>query len=327
MVHSSPVEIVVRSIRGDDLAACVPMLPGLPVYCAADLRAWQTMWAEIEDSGAGFGCVILDARDPRRYLGFGLAGFVTDGRAERMHALETAGVMRATTREYEAGGTPFLGVEQVGIANAGDGLNLAAISGFGEFSGDDEAQLMVALLEDFRARVAGFHVKSLFTECYREIFRTIAPTMMLPVREYSPDALRAAKIPAEHAPFVLSSRFDDTRFGETSFLISLYYEYTRPRFGFDLVEQRVLRLAVEGLTDEELGAVLAMSLAIVKKRLRGIYEKVADAPGLPLISKWHAQDGMRAPELRRHLIAYLRNHPEELAPYDLRRAKATGTAS
>ncbi|MGA9943528.1 MAG: hypothetical protein WBE79_00380 [Candidatus Cybelea sp.] len=316
------MDLLVRGIRGDDLAACVPLLPGLALYRERDLIAWQAMWSEVVDSGAGFGCVMVDAQVPARCLAFGAAGFVSDERAERMHALETAGVMVAMTREYGTGSSPFLGVEPVAAGNAGDGLNLVAISGFGEIDEAGEQKLMLALLDDFRGRVGGFRVKSLFNECYRESLRAVAPAMMLPVREYSLETVRAAQIPIEHAPFVISSRITDTSFEQRSFLLSLYYNYSPPRFGFTLAEQRALRLAIEGLTDEEVASILSTSLAIVKKRFRSVYQKVLDAPGAPVIPHAEKQSGPRGPELRRHLIAYLRDHPQELAPYEFRRAKS-----
>ncbi len=109
-------------------------------------------------------------------------------------------------------------------------------------------------------------------------------------------------------------------------LMSLFFKYSHPRFGFTLAEQRVLRLAVNGLNDEEIAERLGVSAAVVKKRLRVIYEKVLEAPGPPAIPRNVAPDGLRGPEVRRRLIVYLRDHPEELAPYDVKQARASGAA-
>lgn len=78
----------------------------------------------------------------------------------------------------------------------------------------------------------------------------------------------------------------------------------------------MLQRAVEGATDEEIARDFAMSLSIVKKRFRGAYRKVLDSPGHLPIQHADANCGSRGAELRRRLLNYLRDHPEELTPYN-----------
>ncbi len=61
--------------------------------------------------------------------------------------------------------------------------------------------------------------------------------------------------------------------------------------------------------------MLFLSLITVKKRWEHIYRRVAsvDSELLPEEPS-PPSSGRRGPEKRRHLLAYLRSHPEELQP-------------
>jgi hypothetical protein len=92
----------------------------------------------------------------------------------------------------------------------------------------------------------------------------------------------------------------------------------RPQIGFSLSEQRLLRAAIAlGGTDEEISDHTGISLFAVKKTWRSIYDRVqacfpqllsTDADGLNM-----AQG--RGKEKKQHVLAYLREHPEELRPF------------
>jgi hypothetical protein len=89
-----------------------------------------------------------------------------------------------------------------------------------------------------------------------------------------------------------------------------------PKAGFTRGEQRVLWLALDGRTDQELHDELGVSLTAIKKRWRGIYDRAAES--LPPLFGDLPSHGRpvteRGKERRRRLLAYLRDHPEELRP-------------
>ncbi len=100
--------------------------------------------------------------------------------------------------------------------------------------------------------------------------------------------------------------------------IGSVFEYEPPRLSFSRSEQKLLLAALAGdSTDQALAAPLDVSIATVKKMWVSIYRRVAD--GLPEIIPDSARVGAGAPERghekRRPLLAYLREHPEELRPY------------
>ena len=134
------------------------------------------------------------------------------------------------------------------------------------------------------------------------------------VGEYRSEQLAAAGIPPEQAPCVWMARREDALTNPAYTLTLLFTSYARPIFGFTPPEQRILTLALEGRTDESIARVTGTSSATVKKRLRDVYVKVADAsPPAPSLAKPFL-NGTRGAETRRHLLNYLRDHPEESRP-------------
>jgi DNA-binding CsgD family transcriptional regulator len=104
--------------------------------------------------------------------------------------------------------------------------------------------------------------------------------------------------------------------------ISMLFHAPAARLGLTRAEQRTVLGALLGLTDREIAATGSVSTDAVKKTWRRIHERMAlaiphleDAAHLPFAAD------RRSAEKRRHLIEYLRYHPEELRP-----ARAPGPA-
>ncbi len=98
--------------------------------------------------------------------------------------------------------------------------------------------------------------------------------------------------------------------------ISRLFDYHPPLLGFSRSEQRVLSSALTGATDEHLSSTLGTSVPAIKKTWASIYRRVADhMPELvPDAFQSDAGGVQRGREKRRELLAYLREHPEELRP-------------
>jgi hypothetical protein len=98
--------------------------------------------------------------------------------------------------------------------------------------------------------------------------------------------------------------------------VGALFDYHPPMLGFNRSEQRLLSYALAGPTDEQLAAMLGTSLPAVKKIWISIYRRVENY--LPeLISDSLPADPAasgRGREKRRRLLAYVREHPEELRP-------------
>jgi hypothetical protein len=89
-----------------------------------------------------------------------------------------------------------------------------------------------------------------------------------------------------------------------------------PRFGFSRSQQKLLQSAIAGATDEELASELCVSPSAVKMAWNAIYERASSF--FPNLAENGHNDGgsqARGKQKRHHLLAYLREHPEELRPF------------
>src|SRR5207302_4704306 len=99
-------------------------------------------------------------------------------------------------------------------------------------------------------------------------------------------------------------------------LLSMLFRHSPRRFSFRPGQQEMLRSAISGATDEDLAVSLRVSVSAIKKRWGEVYGRVqeGDPELLPTVSPRSAAGGLRGRESRRHLLNYLRDHPEELQP-------------
>jgi DNA-binding CsgD family transcriptional regulator len=103
--------------------------------------------------------------------------------------------------------------------------------------------------------------------------------------------------------------------------VASMFAYGMPQFGFNASEQRLLLFALKGGdTDEALSDALGISVSGVKKTWRSIYERVADRdPELCPSHSGEDQAETRGKQKKQRLLAYLREHPEELRPFSRKR--------
>jgi DNA-binding CsgD family transcriptional regulator len=100
--------------------------------------------------------------------------------------------------------------------------------------------------------------------------------------------------------------------------IGSLFVYQPPQFGFRPSEQRLLLAALQGGTDEDIAETLKISLSAVKKTWRSIYDRVTPlCPGLIADKVAEESNSERGKEKKQRMLAYLREHPEELRPASL----------
>ena len=79
-------------------------------------------------------------------------------------------------------------------------------------------------------------------------------------------------------------------------------------------DQELLLAALEGLTDAELADVLGLKLPALKKRWASLFDRVGRVRPDLVPQSDHETAHTRGPQKRHRLLAYLREHPEELRP-------------
>lgn len=79
-------------------------------------------------------------------------------------------------------------------------------------------------------------------------------------------------------------------------------------------DQELLLAALEGATDSELARQLGLTLSAIKARWRSIFEKAAKV--MSELLEEDVREEIRGSQKRHRVLAYVRNHMEELRPYD-----------
>ena len=98
-------------------------------------------------------------------------------------------------------------------------------------------------------------------------------------------------------------------------VLGLLFQYQPPRLGFSASQRRVLAEAVQHKTDAEIASELQVSVSAVKKTWAAIFEQASDVLGeLGTPIERHGAAATRGLQKRHKLLAYLREHPEELKP-------------
>jgi DNA-binding CsgD family transcriptional regulator len=117
------------------------------------------------------------------------------------------------------------------------------------------------------------------------------------------------------APHIIGLTREMTHESWGSWIGSLFL-YQPPHFGFNRSEQRLLLEALYGGTDEDLSAKLGISLSAVKKTWLIIYQRAAACLSEPAPGNLQANDERleRGRDKKQRLIAYVREHREELRP-------------
>lgn len=98
-----------------------------------------------------------------------------------------------------------------------------------------------------------------------------------------------------------------------SIAAELFRRRRRPQFAFTQGEQQLLEAALDGLDDAEASKSLFVSLPAIKRRWATIIQRVsATRPDLcpPALG------ALRGPHKRHRILAYVRDHPEELRPFN-----------
>ncbi len=312
------MHVTFRPVTPGDVGDCLRLLP--PGFvCDPGLRArLPDVWRDWLDRGYAQATALEDgARPPgRRLVAFGINAFVTDDfmgelRSGCLPPLPAAHVVaRCLT-----GDSPLLGPGDVRRANSGGGLNALVLHiGWDEaaLTPEETRAVKAKLLEAFSHTIGGYQIQEVIQEVYseEEMRRGLAAGALLRT-DYA--RFLGDTLPPPLRPYLIGNSRAEVQDGST---IAPLFFYTPPRFFFKPWEQEMLGHALLGTSDADLSTDLHVSPSAVQKRWHAVYERATSAA--PELFPPDAATGparqTRGTEKRRHLLAYLRHHPEELRP-------------
>jgi hypothetical protein len=320
------INLVTRTGSVRDLAECYVLHEslGLP-YSKRSWRILPEMWRTLLSKGAMLLCLVAERAKlvGSRIVSFGAIVFVTDEFCSEARSKFPPYLGVELTRQYLSRQLPALNREQVAHANAGDGLNVMVCFEGSVQDGLSNEQLFTVRAKQSEAlhlALSGYRVK----EFLANSIGANTSQWMLDAgarlrRDYS-NYFRKNHVPrpeSSRRPYLIGLTKQEAVTHPGSNLAGLFV-YTTPRFHFNRSHRVLLRHALMGETCEELATSLSISPWTVKKRWHAIYDRVTDVDSevLPRPIAYGPHATSRGPERRRRLLNYLRQHLEELRPFE-----------
>lgn len=303
-----------RTFRLQDAASCVRLLEIYPEYTPGLLGQLPLLWKRLLGDQAMIAAVVEDRGS---IVGMGATVFVSDAFMREARAgLEPFLIPRLIEREMEGKSSPILRRNQIARANAGEGLNgIILHSPALQAPAPDHYAIRICLKDSFIWAHRGYRIREGLQEVWDETeLQWIRAFQHLRSDFAAYYEKPGRQIPA-HRPYLYGVTAEETLANPSS-LAAPVFLYNPPRFQFPRGAQDLLAGALDGETDNALAEALHVSLAAVKMRWRQIYERVeAVAPELFPESEDRLSEQGRGREKRRHIVEYVRNHPEELRPF------------
>jgi hypothetical protein len=316
-----------RPMQPGDILECVGVLAKHTVIgprYGPTIGHLAEAWHRLLRSETTFATVFHAGDDERAPIClFGVSVVVHDDFVREIKKLPPFWVGPELTRRVIKGESPVLTDKQLREANSRDGMNLliwegCAMPGY-EARSELPRHMMAALIEVHQ----GYLWKEIIA-AHAESPERLRHTLNTGGFIWDPIAgcytATVGKDPDEivSTPHIvgLTRELERSRRGWSGSWVGALFDYHAPILGFNRSEQRVLSRALSGATDEQLAGMLGTSLPTVKKTWVSIYDRVEDRlPALiPDPLRIDTPGGSRGKEKRRGLLAYLREHSEELRP-------------
>jgi hypothetical protein len=319
------VAVSYRPMKAAEVPECVSIVATHPLIAprySNVLNNLETVWISLLGREAFRAVVFEDTREDRvKLLGLGVSAFVSD---EFLHALKRppfVWIGPELTSSISRGESPLLSDQAVREANSKGGLNLVSWEGAIRPKYWKSAEVHATVISAFVDQHRGFLLKEVIgqpptLEALEVTLRS--GTQLFHEKGRYVDSADRPLLRVAETPYYVGLTRDVALSRPGAWMASLFI-YQTPKCNFRPSEQRLLLAALHGLTDEELASQLGISVSAVKKVWLCVYERVsARLPSLLQDRGDPQEHGERGKEKKQHLLAYLRNHPEELRPAGMR---------
>jgi hypothetical protein len=313
-----------RPMRPKDVGECARIIAAHPVIgprygsAIADLRP---AWLRLLKSEAKRAMVIEEVYRSHATICFvGVSVFVDDDFVRELKTPPLFWFGPELAKRIMRGNSPLLSDSQVREANSSGGLTMITWEGCIRPDFEKHSEIHRMLLSVFIEEHRGYLWKEAIASQLESIERlewTIKTGGLLwnPKCGTYIDSLEIDPLEIIRKPHIVGVTREIERRRPGSWVGALF-DYHPPQIGFSRGEQRLLLSALSGRTDDEISNDLGTSLSTIKNTWRSIYNRATSC--LPELFQDHSQADVGIPERgkekRRHLLAYLRDHPEELRP-------------
>jgi DNA-binding CsgD family transcriptional regulator len=314
VMMQEPVAVRGRMARAQDAAAMLGFLErhlwrqavstaGLIDYCAAHLSAGTLRGGMIEE-------VHNRADEPLVLSAVGASAFVTDDAiAEFLTGERPMGALEMLLKAGRGQGGILAGEADIAEGNAGDGLNLLVIGFAHRYDNPEDPRcraLLARAIGHFVEAHSGFLLKQAAREDPEPVASVLINSGMREIRRYRLGEMEIA---------VTHRGRDDALPIFPDSITAQIFAHAPPIIRFSAAQRALLELAGESLTDADIAAALGISINTVKRTWKLIYERVEARAPQVIGARQAGATHVRGAERRRHLISYLKQHPQELRPH------------
>jgi DNA-binding CsgD family transcriptional regulator len=239
-----------------------------------------------------------------RIAGFGAACMVSPQFTNAELSNPRAGVNSRFVEAVAAGKPVMLNHHQIARANASRGLDVFQLYGTlrDDLSPDDQFEAALLMWSKFSAYLSGHRVRTVFSEVISESDR----------RFTRGSGTRLIDFPGGGGCLACATQSSVSEV-PSSVGMSIF-RYTKPILKLRQSDQQLLSAALQGETDAEIALTLGITQNAVKARWRSALVRVGDTK--PELAALQDKGEGRGPQKRHRVLAYLREHPEELQPFD-----------
>jgi hypothetical protein len=307
-----------------DVGECAEIVAKHPVIgprYGSRIRDLPAAWQRLLACEAKHMVVFCADGHPRPPICFvGVSIFVTDDFVRELKASSGFWMGPELVKRILRGDSPVLMESQLVEENSRGGLNLIIWEGCFRTGFETSGEIQGHVMKTFIADHAGYRLKEIISSQIESVERLqwalgAGTGLWDPVAGRYEKSFSRRPEQIVEKPHLLGTTREMERTDPWSRVGSLF-DYRPPRCGFNRSERRMLLTALQGATDEELSRELDISLPTVKKIWISVYRRIDDRlPELnPDRSEGEVEMARRGKEKRRHVLSYLREHPEELRP-------------
>ncbi|MBX3611615.1 MAG: hypothetical protein KF871_17100 [Hydrogenophaga sp.] len=299
-----------RPVRHADLAELRQLLPGWLVLDAELRAALPVLWTRLLGQPGFSADVIEDLSRPpgQRLVGLGMTVALSADWQARLREAPPAHAGAVWYRDFMDGRTAPMDDRTLAQANARGEVGMLVLH-YAQDAIDparpEVQQVLLAAMQLFRHAHGGLHLRDVWQEALADGGDYL---LGMGFRR------RTQRGPGQPDLFGLAR--DEAMRMFPGPPARDVFQFVPPVMGFTAAERRVLRLAVCDLTDDDIADEVGVTSHTLKKVWRSVFERATDAlPDMFGPPSTDAAAGTRGPEKRRHLLQYLRQHPEELRPW------------
>jgi hypothetical protein len=272
-----------RPTQVGDLEACLPLIHDRFLYqTKAARKNLLALWKHLLETGSGVSAVVEDQSRPKEHrpVGFGLSLFATDKFAREAHSTLPPFLSLQAVEKWLAHEPFFLKAEEILKAQTQRGL-VSVVLNYGlnekEYAPVDQAAIRTRIRDSFMELHRGYRIREILQETFdAESQKRLAQMGLGVVRDYRefPRNTQARGMTG-NLPLLMGSNFEQSLKREGTLAAKVFHGHSNPRLGFRPVEREILQAALKGETDEGTARLLGVSLAAVKKRWQGLFNRVA----------------------------------------------------